>query len=66
MVADPVEAAAGADVLAVLTEWDQFRWVDLSEVAKAMTGTTIVDGRNLLNPNDVRAAGLSYAGIGRS
>ncbi|MEZ5373726.1 MAG: UDP-glucose/GDP-mannose dehydrogenase family protein [Microthrixaceae bacterium] len=66
VVADPLEAAEGADVLAVMTEWDQFRWVDLGAVATAMSGTTVIDGRNLLNPTDVRAAGLSYDGIGRS
>lgn len=66
VVIDPIEAVKGADVLAVMTEWDQFRWVELAAVAEAMAGTAVVDGRNLLNPNDVRAAGLSYDGIGRS
>ena len=66
VAADPLEAASGADVLTVLTEWDEFRWVDLGEVAEAMSGTTVVDGRNLLDPTEVRAAGLHYDGIGRS
>ena len=64
--ATALEAVTGADVLAVMTEWDQFRWVDLGEVAEAMSGATVIDGRNLLNPTDVRAAGLRYDGIGRS
>ncbi|MEZ5380525.1 MAG: UDP-glucose/GDP-mannose dehydrogenase family protein [Microthrixaceae bacterium] len=66
LAASPLEAASGADVLTVLTEWDEFRWVDLAEVAEAMSGTTVVDGRNLLDPTEVRAAGLRYDGIGRS
>ncbi len=66
VVGDPLQASTDAAVLAVMTEWDQFRWVDLHRVAKAMTGDAVIDGRNLLNPTEVRAAGLSYDGIGRS
>ena len=66
VVGDPLQATTDAAVLAVMTEWDQFRWVDLDRVAKAMSGDAVIDGRNLLNPTEVRAAGLSYDGIGRS
>ena len=66
VVGDPLQASTDAAVLAVMTEWDQFRWVDLHRVAKVMTGDAVIDGRNLLNPTEVRAAGLSYDGIGRS
>ena len=66
VVGDPLQATTDAAVLAVMTEWDQFRWVDLDRVAKAMSGDAVIDGRNLLNPTEVRTAGLTYDGIGRS
>jgi UDPglucose 6-dehydrogenase len=62
---DPYAACDGATVLAVLTDWDEFRWLDLTKVADAMAGTTIVDARNLLDRNEVRRLGLDYVGIGR-
>jgi UDPglucose 6-dehydrogenase len=58
-------ACKGADVLAVLTEWDEFRWLDVGQVAGAMTGRAIVDARNLLDKNDWRRASFDYQGIGR-
>jgi UDPglucose 6-dehydrogenase len=61
----PYSACDGADVLAVLTEWDEFRWLDVAKVGEAMTGRAIVDARNLLERNDWRRAGFSYQGIGR-
>ena len=62
---DPYGACEGAHVLAVLTDWDEFRWLDLTKVAHAMVGTTIVDARNLLDRNEVRRLGFDYVGIGR-
>jgi UDPglucose 6-dehydrogenase len=58
-------ACKGADVLAVLTEWDEFRWLDIEQVAGAMVGRAIVDARNLLDRNDWRRASFDYQGIGR-
>ena len=58
-------ACKGADVLAVLTEWDEFRWLDIDQVAGAMAGRAIVDARNLLERNDWRRASFDYQGIGR-
>ena len=58
-------ACTGADVLAVLTEWDEFRWVDIAEVKAAMRGRAVVDARNLLERNDWRRAGYEFQGIGR-
>ena len=60
------DAAKGADVLVVLTEWPEFASLDLAGTAAAMRGDTIVDCRNLLDPGAVKAAGLHYAGVGRS
>ncbi|HEU4657731.1 MAG TPA: UDP-glucose/GDP-mannose dehydrogenase family protein [Capillimicrobium sp.] len=62
----PLEAVEGADAVVLVTEWPQFVELDWQEVARRMAGTTIVDGRNALDPDAVRAAGLTYEGIGRS
>jgi UDPglucose 6-dehydrogenase len=62
---DPYEAAAGARVVVVLTEWDEFRWLDLAQVLAAMEEPCIVDARNLLDPAAVRRMGFRYTGIGR-
>ena len=62
---DAYEAAQGADVLAVVTEWDEFRNVDLARVASVMAKPRIVDARNVLDPKSAREAGFEYHGIGR-
>ena len=61
----PYTACNGAQVLAVLTEWDDFRWLDIAQVAPAMTGRAVVDARNLLDRNEWRRADFDYQGIGR-
>ena len=63
--ADPYEAAAGARAIVVLTEWDEFRWLDFSRVIAVMDEPCIVDARNLLDPAAVRRMGFRYSGIGR-
>jgi UDPglucose 6-dehydrogenase len=65
LLADPYAAAEGASVLVVLTEWDEFRWLDFSRVLDAMAKPYIVDARNLLDPAAVRRMGFQYSGIGR-
>jgi UDPglucose 6-dehydrogenase len=65
LCADPYEAATGARVLVVLTEWDEFRWLDLARVLSVMAAPSIVDARNLLDPAAVRRMGFAYTGIGR-
>ena len=62
---DAIGATAGADVLTVLTEWDDFRWIAPADVAAAMTGRTVVDGRNLLDRSAWQHAGFTHVGIGR-
>jgi len=62
---DPYEATTGASVLVVLTEWDEFRWLDLSRVLSVMAAPSVVDARNLLDPAAVRRMGFAYTGIGR-
>ena len=60
------DAIEGADVLAILTEWPEFLELDMASAAAAMRGTAVVDARNLLDPDTVKAVGLSYDGVGRS
>jgi UDPglucose 6-dehydrogenase len=60
-----LEAATGADVLVILTEWNEFRALDLTATAGVMPGRVIVDLRNVLDPTLARAAGFTYTGIGR-
>ena len=60
-----MEAVAGADAVVLVTEWREFLELDWAEVATAMAGALVVDGRNALDPGSLRAAGLAYEGIGR-
>ncbi len=66
IAADPYAACDGAELLVVLTEWDDFKWVDLDKVAEALAQPRIVDARNLLDRSAVRRRGFEYDGIGRS
>ncbi|HKO68168.1 MAG TPA: UDP-glucose/GDP-mannose dehydrogenase family protein [Burkholderiaceae bacterium] len=58
-------ALHGADVLAVITEWLEFRSPDFEDLARKLKAKAVFDGRNLYDPSAVRAAGLQYIGIGR-
>ena len=59
------EAMSEGDVLVILTEWPEFMSLDLERAKTLLSGSAIVDTRNLLNPQTVRAAGLTYDGVGR-
>ena len=59
------EAMSEGDVLVILTEWPEFTSLDLEGAKTLLSGSAIVDTRNLLNPQMVRAAGLTYDGVGR-
>ena len=63
--ADAYEAARGADALVIMTEWNEFRGLDLSRLRDLMTGRLIVDARNGLDPAQVQAHGFAYVGTGR-
>ncbi|HSK57977.1 MAG TPA: UDP-glucose/GDP-mannose dehydrogenase family protein [Actinomycetospora sp.] len=65
LVADPVEAAQGAEALVVLTEWPVFRTLDWAAMAGVMKQPVVVDTRNLLDPATLRRAGLTGIGLGR-
>ena len=56
----PYEASAGADVVALLTEWEELRWLDFERVRAAMRRPAIVDARNLLDPAAMRRRGFEY------
>ncbi len=60
-----MDCAHEADAVVVVTEWAEFRQLDLKKLAEAMTAPVMIDGRNLFNPDDAIAAGFDYAGIGR-
>ena len=63
--ADALGAVSGADAVVLVTEWAEFKQLDWSAVAAAMTGTLVVDGRNALDASAVRSAKLVYEGVGR-
>jgi UDPglucose 6-dehydrogenase len=65
LVATPLEAVTGADALAILSDWDEFREVPLAPVRAAMRGDVLFDGRNVIARADAELAGLVYLGIGR-
>jgi UDPglucose 6-dehydrogenase len=62
---DPYDAVTGADVIALLTEWDEFRWLDFERIKVEMRRPAIVDARNLLDPAAMRRRGFTYDGVGR-
>jgi UDPglucose 6-dehydrogenase len=65
VVREPLDACDGADVLLVLTEWDEFRWIDLQQIRSRLARASIVDTRNLLDRAAALRAGFSYQGVGR-
>lgn len=62
---DPYAAVAGVDALVLVTEWAIYRELDWERVAREMRGTLVVDGRNVLDRDRLRALGLEYVGYGR-
>jgi len=65
MVDDPYAAIEGADAIAIVTEWDAFRALDLARIKQTANAPVIVDLRNIYQPDEMRAAGFSYSSIGR-
>jgi UDPglucose 6-dehydrogenase len=61
----PLDAASGVDAVVLVTEWPEFLELDWSEVAQAMRGKLVIDGRNALDADALEAAGLDYEGVGR-
>ena len=63
---DPYAAAAGADALVLVTEWNEFRQPDFARLKQIMKQPVLFDGRNVWDPAKVRALGFTYQGIGRA
>ncbi|MBF6621282.1 MAG: UDP-glucose/GDP-mannose dehydrogenase family protein [Patulibacter sp.] len=62
---DAVSAVAGADAVVLVTEWQEFRELDLGELRGAMAGDVLIDGRNALDASVAASAGFRYEGVGR-
>jgi len=65
MCANPYEAIKGANAVAIVTEWDAFRALDLGRVKELAQDPVLVDLRNIYKPSDVRSAGFEYVSVGR-
>ena len=65
MKPDAYAAIEGADAVVIVTEWDAFRALDFARIKQLARGALLVDLRNIYDPQEVRAAGFSYIGIGR-
>jgi UDPglucose 6-dehydrogenase len=62
---DALDAAQDADLLVVITEWNEFRSIQPQRLREAMRGNLVIDLRNLYEPAAMRAAGFTYSSIGR-
>jgi UDPglucose 6-dehydrogenase len=62
---DAFETAKDSDALILVTEWNEFRNIDLKEVRKLLKQPILIDGRNVFEPREMKALGFKYAGIGR-
>lgn len=62
---NPIMTAEKADAILVLTEWNEFKQIDLAKIRKVTRGNLLFDGRNIYDPEKVRMAGFIYKGIGR-
>jgi len=62
---DAYDCAAGADFLVIATEWNQFRALDFTRLTRAMKSRTLIDLRNVYEPDAMRDAGWTYTGVGR-
>ncbi|HYV23738.1 MAG TPA: UDP-glucose/GDP-mannose dehydrogenase family protein [Pyrinomonadaceae bacterium] len=63
--ADEYEAANGAEVLVFVTEWNQFRALDMDRIRTSMSAARVADLRNIYDPTDMREMGFEYVGVGR-
>jgi len=66
IVADAYQAVEGAELVVLLTEWDDFRWLDHARAAEVMATPRMLDARNLLDPAALRRVGFTYHGVGRA
>jgi len=66
LLGNPYDAAEGADALLLVTEWNEFRQLDLARLRKLMKQPVLFDGRNVWDARKAREAGFVYYGVGRS
>lgn len=64
-VEDPYQVAVDADALVVATEWTDFKFLDWVRIKESMRAPMVFDGRNLLNPDEMRSLGFEYYSVGR-
>lgn len=64
-VKDPIECAKGADLVLILTEWDDVRNMDLLKLKQAMKCPVVIDARNIFDPKKIRELGFTYHSVGR-
>jgi len=62
---DEYDAIAGADILVIITEWNQFRALDMEKVKALLRSPKVADLRNIYEPKDMREMGFEYVGVGR-
>jgi len=62
---NPYDAAKGSDALVIVTEWNEFKEIDLKRIKSVMKHPLIIDGRNIYKPEDVKKEGFTYISIGR-
>jgi UDPglucose 6-dehydrogenase len=62
---DPYETAVGADALVIATEWNEFKFLDWARIRDSMRTPIVFDGRNLLQPKEMKSLGFEYYSIGR-
>jgi UDPglucose 6-dehydrogenase len=65
MCPDPYKLAEGADALVVVTDWNEFKQLDLQKIKSLMRHPNLIDGRNIYEPEEMKALGFCYRGIGR-
>src|SRR5579885_514527 len=62
---DAYDAVSGADLMILVTEWNEFRQLDLAKIRELMHNLGIIDGRNIYEPEKAKALGFAYMGVGR-
>jgi len=62
---DPYDAARDADCLVIVTEWEEFKKLDLARIRSLLKVPAIADGRNIFDPGKMKELGFIYQGIGR-
>ena len=62
----PYPCLDGADALVIITEWDEFRALDMGRVKAALTSPDVIDLRNIYKPSVMKEAGFNYTSVGRS